>query len=99
MRILVISALVGATALATPALAGKKEDCQLQADIVNRATELRLERTSQQKALEIMTSGDDAVAEKYLGAVPHLVDWIYSLKRKDLKLEPGKSYLDACLAQ
>lgn len=72
----------------------------MQADIVIRAAELRSERKRQEKTLEIMSSGEDpAVAEKYLGAVPFLVDWIYTLKRKELKLDPGQAYYDACMAQ
>lgn len=102
MRILFAAGL--ATALLTsPALADKKADCQLQADIVTRAAELRLERKSQKKATEIMTTGEDeAVAEKYLGAVPAIVDWVYNtLKRKELKQDPGPgdAYYKACIAQ
>lgn len=75
----------------------------MQADIVNRAVELRLERKSEKKATEIMTSGEDeAVAEKYLPAVPHLVNWVYNdLKRKQLTVEPspGEAYYTACAGQ
>lgn len=89
--------------LTTPALADKKADCRMQADIVNRAVELRLERKSEKKATEIMTSGEDeAVAEKYLPAVPHLVNWVYNdLKRKQLTVEPspGEAYYTACAGQ
>ncbi|MEP2533396.1 hypothetical protein [Shimia sp.] len=103
MRFLPVISLVLATSagVAPAYAASKKAECEAQAAIVTRATELRLERTSEKKALELMTSGEDeAVAEKYLGAVPAIVDWIYSdLKRKELKLDPGKAYLDTCLAQ
>lgn len=102
MRFLTTAACLSMFVLSSPAFADKKEDCQLQADIVTRATELRLERKSQQKTLEIMTSGEDeAVSEKYIGAVPAIVDWIYTLKRKELKLDvgPGESYYNSCIAQ
>ncbi|WP_127114155.1 hypothetical protein [Shimia sediminis] len=89
--------------LTTPVLADKKAECQMQADIVTRATELRLDRTSEKKALEIMSSGEDeAVAEKYLPAVPALVAWVYNdLKRKQLSVEPspGEAYFTACAGQ
>ena len=51
----------------------------------------------------MMSSGEDeAVAEKYLPAVPHLVSWVYNdLKRKQLKAEPspGEAYFTACSGQ
>lgn len=102
MRYLTTVACLSIAVLSSPAFADKAEECQLQADIVTRATELRIERTSQKKTLEIMTSGEDeAVAEKYIPAVPALVDWVYTLKRKELKLEPGpgEAYNNACFAQ
>jgi len=48
-----------------------------------------------------MTSGEDeAVAEKYLAAVPYLVDWVYNtLKRKELKDDPGAAYFTTCMSQ
>ena len=89
--------------LTTPAFADKAADCRMQADIVNRAVELRLDRKSEKKATEMMSSGEDeAVAEKYLPAVPHLVSWVYNdLKRKQLKAEPspGEAYFTACSGQ
>ena len=100
MRVLSALSVVATLVVASPGLADQQAECELQAAIVDRATELRLERTSEKKALAIMTSGEDeAVAEKYIGAVPHIVEWIYSLKRKELKLEPGKAYLAKCAAQ
>lgn len=102
MRYLTTAACLSLTVLSSPAFADKAEECQLQADIVTRATELRIERKSQKKTVEIMTSGEDeAVSEKYLEVVPAIVDWVYTLKRKQLKQEigPGKSYYNACFAQ
>ena len=99
MRFLTAFAIVAATTAAAPAFAGKKAECELQAAIVTRAAELRMERKSEKKAVAIMTSGEDeAVAEKYLPAVPHIVDWVYnSLSRKQLKQDPGAAYLDTCI--
>ena len=75
----------------------------MQADIVTRATELRLERKNEKKALEIMTSGQDAaVADKYLPAVPALVNWVFNdLKRKQLNdnPSPGQAYYNTCVGQ
>lgn len=103
MRSVTIAASLCIVCLTTPAFADKAEECQLQADIVTRAAELRIDRKSQKKTTEIMTTGEDeAVSEKYMGAVPAIVDWVYStLKRKELTLEPGPgaSYYDACIAQ
>ncbi|SHJ39885.1 hypothetical protein SAMN05444000_10859 [Shimia gijangensis] len=102
MRNLTIASCLSLVVLSSPVFADKAEECQLQADIVTRATELRIERNSQKKTLEIMTSGEDeAVAEAYIGAVPAIVDWIYTLKRKELKQEvgPGESYYSSCVAQ
>ncbi|WP_372887770.1 hypothetical protein [Shimia sp.] len=100
MRLSAAAICLSALVLAPPAFADLAEDCQMQADIVTRAVELRSARKSQDKALEIMTSGEDeAVAEKYLKAVPFLVDWVYTLKRKELKLDPGQAYFDTCMAQ
>ena len=101
MRFLTLATVAAMALSLTPAHAGQEEECQMQADIVNRAVELRLDRTREKEALEIMTSGDDeAVAEKYLAAVPYLVDWVYNtLKRKDLKNDPGAAYYETCLKQ
>lgn len=102
MRIFLAAGLVSAL-LGAPALADQQAECKMQADIVTRATELRLERKSEKKALEIMTSGEDeAVAEKYLPAVPALVNWVYNdLKRKQLGEEPGpgEAYYKTCVGQ
>lgn len=102
MRVIFAAGLVMAL-FTTPVLADKNADCQMQADIVTRAAELRLERKSEKKAVEIMTSGEDeAVAEKYVAAVPAIVSWVYSdLKRKQLKEDPGpgEAYFAACAAQ
>ena len=99
MRLLTTIAIVAATSVAAPAFADKKAECELQAKIVTRAAELRMERKSEKKAIEIMTSGEDeAVAEKYIPAVPPIVDWVYnSLKRKQLKMDPGGAYLETCV--
>jgi hypothetical protein len=101
MRFLTLATVAAMALTLTPAHAGQEEDCQMQADIVNRAVELRLDRTREKKALEIMTSGEDeAVAEKYLAAVPYLVDWVYNtLKRKELKDDPGAAYFTTCMSQ
>lgn len=101
MRFLVpVSAAIFAATL-SPAIADQAEECQMQADIVSRAVELRQGFTREKKALAIMTSGEDeAVAEKYLAAVPYLVDWVYNaLKRGDLKQDPGASYYETCIKQ
>ena len=102
MRLLIAAGLTTAL-LTTPALADQEAECRMQADIVDRAAELRLERKSEKKAIQIMTSGEDeAVAEKYLPAVPVLVAWVYNdLKRKQLKAEPGPgdAYFQTCAGQ
>ncbi|WP_435141303.1 hypothetical protein [Pseudopelagicola sp. nBUS_19] len=100
MPVFVLSVMIITTGFSAQALSKEKE-CELQSAIVKRAVELRMERKSEKKALEMMTSGQDAaVAEKYLASVPAVVDWIYSgLKRKELKLDPGKAYYEACIAQ
>ena len=102
MRYLTTAACLSFAVLSSPAYADKAEECKLQADIVTRATELRIERNSQKKTVEIMTTGEDeAVAEKYIAAVPAIVDWVYTLKRKELKQDvgPGEAYYNACFAQ
>ena len=101
MRFLALAAAAAMALSLSPAFAGQEEDCQMQADIVTRAVELRQDRTREKKALEIMTSGEDeAVAEKYIAAVPFLVDWVYNkLKRKELKNDPGAAYYETCISQ
>lgn len=104
MRLLPVAApvlMLVAAGFAAPAMAQDKQaECEAQAKIVARATELRQERKSQKKATEIMQSGeDDAVEEKYLTAVPAIVDWVYLLKRKQLKEDPSVAYLAACVSQ
>lgn len=101
MRLLPCVVLIVAAFAALPVVAaGTQADCDAQASIVTRASALRLERTKQAKTVEIMSSGEDeAVADKYLPAVPHIVDWVYTLKRKQLKQDPGAAYLESCLSQ
>ncbi|MGR3714833.1 MAG: hypothetical protein ACU0A6_17125 [Shimia sp.] len=104
MRLLPVAVpvlLLVASGFAGPVLAQDKQaECEAQAKIVARATELRQDRKSQKKTTEMMQAGeDDAVEEKYLAAVPAIVDWVYLLKRKQLKEDPSAAYLEACLAQ
>lgn len=96
---LIVAGVAGVAA--QPAVADAKQDeCALQAEIVTRASALRLKRKSQSKTVEMMSTGEDeAVAEKYIAAVPHIVDWVYTLKRKQLKQDPGAAYLATCVSQ
>lgn len=101
MRLLPVFALVVTSIAAVPAYADQNEECEMQAKIVTRAAELRLERKREKKAVEIMMSGQDpAVAEKYIAAVPAIADWVYSgLKRKQLRNDPGAAYFKSCMNQ
>ncbi|WP_243613196.1 hypothetical protein [Shimia aestuarii] len=101
MRFLVPVTVAFFAATLSPALADQKAECQMQADIVNRAVALRQDRVREKKAVEMMSSGEDAaVAARYVAAVPHIVDWVYNtLKRKDLKNDPGAAYYETCVKQ
>ena len=97
MRLLTAFAVAATLATAPAFAAGKEDECQMQANIVDRAAELRLEGKNVKRTKAIMQDNDPAVAEKYAAAVPHIVDWIFTLPRKQLKQEPGKAYFDACV--
>jgi hypothetical protein len=101
MRLLPVFALVVTSFAAVPVFADQNAECEMQARIVTRATELRLERKSEKKAVETMMSGQDPdVAEKYIAAVPAIADWVYNgLKRKQLKMDPGAAYFQSCMSQ
>ncbi len=99
MRLLPILSIVALSVSAVPAFADQKDECEQQAAVVTRAAELRLEGKNQKKTVEQLQAGDPAVTEKYVPAVPHIVDWIYTLKRKEVRQDPGAAYLASCLAQ
>jgi hypothetical protein len=85
----------------TPAMAAtkaEKANCEANALIVQQVVELRQAKTRKAKALASLIEGENAVEERMVPVATGIVDWVYGLKRKELKLDPAASFKEACLS-
>ena len=97
MRLLIAAIVILATALPVLAETRKKraKRCAAQAEIVGQAVELRQKRRSEKKTKEtILAETDEALAP----SVPLLVGYVYTLNRKDLKLDVRGAFEEQCNA-
>lgn len=81
------AAIVLAVGLAHPVMAGEKEDiCKLQGEIMSAIQQARLDRVSKSKVVgKVMEDNPEWPAKLEDEALPQLVDFIYAMKRRDLK--------------
>ena len=97
MRPLATALLILATAM--PALAEtdaqRAERCAAQAQIVGQAVEMRKKRQSETKVKDSLLAEVDA---KLAPSVPLLVGYVFTLNRKDLKLDVAASFAEQCTA-
>ena len=83
---------------AMPALAqSKTEVCGLQGDVVGAIQQARLDRVKSDEVVPTLVAANpewNSMAE----AMPQMVDWVYSLKRRDLKnVQLGDAAESQCL--
>lgn len=85
--------------IAAPAFSETEQDraerCAAQSEIVAQAVEMRQKRRSEARTkAAILDTTDDRLAP----SVPLLVGFVYTLNRKDLKLDVTGSFLEQCTA-
>ena len=97
MRLLIIACLTLATAMPAAAETAKEraERCAAQAAIVGQAVEMRTKRKSEDKVKETIL---ETIDPRYVPSVPMLVGYVYTLHRKDLKLDVQASFEAQCNA-
>ncbi|RKF16538.1 DNA primase [Roseovarius spongiae] len=80
------------------ALADKAADCAATTGIVADAVNERSGGNTQQGAIDVLTSDEGGIEEKYAPAVPMLVEWVYTLPEDQLNDAVAESFSEACLA-
>jgi len=94
LLLLGISLIISAYAVAG---APRGADCMATAAIVEGAVAMRAGGSAQTVTAGTLQTG--GVEAKYIDAVAHLVDWVYTLPEDQLTEEAIRAYNDACLAQ
>ena len=81
-----------------PAFAQSKEEaCGLQGDVVGAIQQARLDRVQRSAVVPTLVAANPEW-EKMSAAMPQMVEWVYSLRRRDLrKAELGKAAEAQCL--
>lgn len=86
-----IVALVCATLLSAPVLAqdtdtvARDKTCRLQADVIGAVQTARLERVRKDNAVDTVISANPSWPSDVETAVLPVVDYVYTIKRRDLK--------------
>ena len=83
---------------ATPSFAqSKDETCALQGDVVGAIQQARLDRVNRDQVVPTLVAANPEW-DKMSAAMPQMVEWIYSLKRRDLRgVELGPVAQAQCL--
>lgn len=85
---------------AAPALAqDKPELCRITAAIAGSAVAERAGGAARDQAVAAVSGGLEDGQAGYEAAVPHIVDWVYTLPEEQLTGEVATAYEAACLAQ
>ena len=94
-----MAALALGAGMAMPVMAGEKEDtCKLQGVIMGAVQQARLDRVGKNKVVETVIAANPEWPAGIEGAMPQVVDFVYSQKRKDLKnVDLGESTEAQCL--
>lgn len=93
-------ALITALALPGAALAkqSKEEACALQGNVMSAIQQARLDRVSKAKVIPTVYDANPDWPESMKSALPGMVDWVYSMKRRDLrKVQLGPVTQQQCL--
>ncbi|MGR3636607.1 MAG: hypothetical protein ACU0BK_11890 [Shimia sp.] len=93
------AALALGASLAGPVMAGEKEDaCKLQGDIMGAVQQARLDKVKKDDAAETVLEANPAWPEGLAEAMPQVVDFVYSQKKRDLKkVDLGETAEAQCL--
>lgn len=85
-RFTLVLALLTAS-LAAPAMAeeSKEESCAYEAQVMSAVQQARLDNVARDKVAGHIAASSPAWPERYNAAIPGLVDYVYQLKRRDLR--------------
>jgi hypothetical protein len=95
-----IATLSCALALAASGAAAQEtEDCAVFGEIAERAAEARRAETGMMDAMVLIAEDYTGEEERFAGAVPLLVDWVWKLPDDQLDDGVGAAYQEACETQ
>jgi len=97
---MLIRLTLAAALLATPALAAdRKEDaCRHEAQVMGAVQQARMDRVSKDRVAEHIAATGPDWPEKYNAAIPQMVEYVFQLKRSDLKAtDLGALWESQCL--
>lgn len=97
-----VSRFVFLIALALPgavfAEQSKEEACALQGDVMTAIQQARLDRVRQGAVIPTIYEANPDWPESMKTALPGMIDWVYSMKRRDLrKVDLGPVTRQQCL--
>lgn len=98
---MIIRLALAAALLATPAVAedSKEDACGYEAQVMAAVQQARLDRVKQADVAGHIAASDPTWPQNYNAAIPQMVDYIYQLKRRDVKANDfGEIWLQQCLA-
>lgn len=78
------------------ALAQEAGDCAVFGDIAEQAAKERIAETEMMDAMVKIAEGYTGSQERFQGAVPLLVDWVWKLPEEQLDQGVGVAYKTAC---
>lgn len=85
-RLALVFALLAAPALAAGSQTDEREEvCGYEAQVMTAVQQARLDNVAQDKVVAHIAAGTPAWPENYSAAIPGMVDYIYQLRRRDLK--------------
>lgn len=96
MRIALAVVLLAGGPAAAQATAG---DCEVFGQIAERAAQARLADGDMMDTMVVIAESFTGAQERYAGAVPLLVDWVWKLPEAQLTSGVGAAYQQACEAQ
>lgn len=74
-------------------------DCAVFGEIAEQAAQERLAETEMMQAMVTIAEGYTGAQERFAGAVPLLVDWVWQLPEAQLDDGVGAAYAEACRSQ
>lgn len=76
----------------------QQKQCQLQADVMGAVQAVRLERVRKSKAQEAVLERNPDWPESLSTALPAIVEFVYGMKRRDLKaVDLTKDTMTTCM--
>jgi len=81
---------------ALPALAQSAEDCAVFGEIADQAAQARMADGEMVETMVQITERYTGDQERFAGAVPLLVDWVWKLPEDELSGGVGAAYRSAC---